>query len=254
MDLNTIRFVESNNYKAASKRVIDTLVIHHTGRGDFEGHIKDLSDPIGRVIDSGPKKGQHHRVSAHFIIDKDGTIVQLVKTKDIAWHAGEINSHSIGIELENRGDGIDPFTELQMDSLTSLTAYLAETYNIDKKNIIGHGDVRNPEKSVHDNPKEAEPAVNFNWNLFLDQVDDELDNQQLFHFGDANQTGADGHAAHVDPDTAQFDDGLDYTPSDANQTGADGHAAHVDPDTAQFDDGLDYTPGDANQTGADGHS
>lgn len=80
--------------------------------------------------------------SAHYIISKDGSIVQCVKDEDIAWHAGtnvangrtafwktnNINTNSIGIELE--GYTTTPYTPEQYKSLIDLGAWLCQYYNI----------------------------------------------------------------------------------------------------------------------------
>lgn len=72
------------------------------------------------------------RVSAHFTIGKDGSIIQHVSTFDRAWHAGVsddgsgrtgLNANSIGIELVNLNDGVDPYPLAQ----TSVLRYLLET-------------------------------------------------------------------------------------------------------------------------------
>lgn len=98
-------------------------------------------------------------ISTHFIIDNDGTIIQLIPVKDIAYHAGSHNSHTIGIDLSNayytkyndwyvkNGFGARPViksevhgkesTHLgyypeQLESLEKLVNYLCDKYNIEK--------------------------------------------------------------------------------------------------------------------------
>lgn len=101
LDLSTIKFVKSPNF---SKRndTIKCIVLHHTGSIGFSGTVKWLCDKTSSV-------------SAHYVVDFDGTINQLVKLEDNAWHAGKsewtidgkkivgLNNCSIGIEIMNIG-------------------------------------------------------------------------------------------------------------------------------------------------------
>ena len=87
------------------------------------------------------------QVSAHYVICKDGTVHHLLNDYLRAWHAGQskwgnnsdINSSSIGIELDN--DGFEPFTEPQIRSLLVLLDTIKIRYKIPQENFIGHGDI-----------------------------------------------------------------------------------------------------------------
>jgi N-acetylmuramoyl-L-alanine amidase len=87
------------------------------------------------------------QVSAHYVICKDGTVHHMLNDYLRAWHGGiakwgnltDINSASIGIELDN--NGFENFDSLQINSLISLLARLKHTYNIPTSNFIGHGDI-----------------------------------------------------------------------------------------------------------------
>ncbi|WP_199096147.1 N-acetylmuramoyl-L-alanine amidase [Dyella sp. ASV21] len=86
-------------------------------------------------------------VSAHYLVGNDGHIYQLVADEQRAWHAGagrwgtitDVNSASIGIELDNDGDS--PFTQAQIDSLLGLLADLTQRWRIPPTQIIGHEDL-----------------------------------------------------------------------------------------------------------------
>jgi N-acetylmuramoyl-L-alanine amidase len=90
-------------------------------------------------------------VSAHYTIDEDGTIYQLVADDKRAWHAGRgywrgqdnINNVSIGIELVNPGHefGYRPFPEAQMQALIPLCQQLLRHHPIPPHNVIGHSDL-----------------------------------------------------------------------------------------------------------------
>lgn len=114
--------------------------------------------------------------SAHFIIGKAGEIVQCVAEERRAWHAGpsrlegreRVNDFSIGIELVNAQDGIDPFTDAQYESLASLSAYLVSRYQIPPGRIVGHRHV-----TLHPHLRQ-DPADNFDWLRFRREMRQQL--------------------------------------------------------------------------------
>ncbi len=110
------------------------VVIHHTAMSSAKAAIGRLCDPTTDV-------------SAHYVICKTGRITQLVGEGLRAWHAGagewhglsDINSRSIGIELDNDGQG--PFTEPLMQSLEGLLGRILTGWEIPAHNVIGHSDM-----------------------------------------------------------------------------------------------------------------
>lgn len=100
-------------------------------------------------------------VSAHYLIGADGTVWQMVREADRAWHAGagswrgcdDVNSRSIGIELDNRGD--HPFSGPQMAALEALLAGILERWNIGPEGVIGHSDMAPGRK--------CDPGPRFDW-------------------------------------------------------------------------------------------
>lgn len=110
------------------------VIIHHTSDASAEESLAVLSEPA-------------REVSAHYLIGRDGRIFQLVDELARAWHAGEsywggqhdLNSASIGIELDN--DGREPFSEPQVQALIALLADLKARYNIPTANFLGHADI-----------------------------------------------------------------------------------------------------------------
>jgi AmpD protein len=99
------------------------------------------------------------RVSAHFLIRRDGEIIQFVSCNKRAWHAGvsvwrdriRCNDFSIGIELEGSDD--DPFTDIQYRRLAELTRALQAAYPI--VDIVGHADIAPVRKT--------DPGPHFDW-------------------------------------------------------------------------------------------
>jgi len=105
------------------------------------------------------------RVSAHFLIRRDGAVLQFVSTLNRAWHAGrselagvpEVNDYSIGIELEGLDE--DDFTEAQYRSLAELAGALMTAYpGIGRDRLVGHCDVAPQRKT--------DPGRFFDWGRF----------------------------------------------------------------------------------------
>ncbi len=104
-------WVQSPNYNRRPKDMaVDTIVVHSTVIPTTEKTVLAFC----RVAS---------KVSAHYVIGKDGSIVQQVSTFDRAWHAGVskdvlgrtgLNDFSVGIELVNLDDGKDPYPEAQL--------------------------------------------------------------------------------------------------------------------------------------------
>lgn len=130
------------------------VVIHHTTDNTLEEAQATLTSPL-------------RAVSAHFLIGRDGRIVQLVAEQARAWHAGtswwggqtDVNSASLGIELDNNGD--EPYAEPQIAALLTLLADLRQRYRIPAANFIGHADVA-PARKV-------DPGVLFPWQRLAQQ-------------------------------------------------------------------------------------
>ncbi len=110
------------------------VVIHHTSDATAGIALNTLTDPA-------------RAVSAHYLIDRDGTLYQLVDERRRAWHAGksqwgndtDFNSSSLGIELDNNGE--EPFAEAQIVALLALLEDIEKRYAIPAANFIGHADV-----------------------------------------------------------------------------------------------------------------
>ncbi len=86
-------------------------------------------------------------MSAHYLIARDGTLYQLVDENKRAWHAGlsywggqtDLNSASLGIELDNTGD--EDFPAVQIDTLVALLERVTARHAIPHANILAHGDI-----------------------------------------------------------------------------------------------------------------
>jgi N-acetylmuramoyl-L-alanine amidase len=117
-----------------SMRRPNFVVIHHTAQNSCEQTLKTFTLP-------------RTQVSAHYVICEDGTVHHMLNDLLRAHHAGvskwgnttDLNSASIGIELDN--NGFEYFPEAQMNSLLTLLERLKKAYNIPSANFIGHGDI-----------------------------------------------------------------------------------------------------------------
>ena len=138
------------------------LVIHSIslppgcyGGGHIEAFFQNRIDPS---FDPYFEEIRDLQVSAHFLIDRDGTITQFVSCLDRAWHAGasnfcgreNCNDFSIGIELE--GQDSEPYTGEQYQALIDLTQTLMKAYpDINVEQIVGHCDIA-PERKTDPGP------------------------------------------------------------------------------------------------------
>lgn len=147
-----ISFFPSPNFTKKRNRKIKFLIIHYTG-------MKTIAESIKRLQDVKQK------VSAHYLLDYDGSIIQMVKDKNIAWHAGlsywdgkkNLNNNSIGIEIQNKGEefGYERFGQSQISSLITLIQFLKSKYSIKDFFIIGHSDIA-PDRKI-------DPGYLFPW-------------------------------------------------------------------------------------------
>ena len=144
---------KSLNYNERGKQFsIKYIIIHYTAmRTDIEA-INYLCD-------------KDNKVSSHFLINKAGKIFNLVNVKYRAWHAGksywkkerDINSNSIGIEIDNSGYNLDfeNYNSSQFKSIVKLLIFLKKQYKIKSQHILGHSDI-SPYRKI-------DPGEKFPW-------------------------------------------------------------------------------------------
>ncbi|MEX1109818.1 MAG: N-acetylmuramoyl-L-alanine amidase [Dongiaceae bacterium] len=131
---------------------VDILLLHYTGMTEAKAALDRLCNPVARV-------------SAHYLIEEDGTLWQLVDEARRAWHAGishwagatDINARSIGIELQNPGHefGYRAFPEPQMQTLIELAQGILARHPVPAWRVIGHSDVAPTRKE--------DPGELFDW-------------------------------------------------------------------------------------------
>lgn len=114
------------------------LILHYTDTGDLETSLQMLKDTA-------------RETSAHYVIDEDGGILQLVDEDKRAWHAGksfwvgemDVNSASIGIELQHPGHtfGYRSFMQEQIESCIALCREIVARHNILPQHVLAHSDI-----------------------------------------------------------------------------------------------------------------
>ncbi len=134
------------------ERGIDLLLLHYTATKSADNALKWLCNPEAQA-------------SAHYLIDEDGSIYQMVAEEQRAWHAGasfwagdsDINSCSIGIEIQNEGvwGGNPNFPETQMDAVERLCLDILDRHSIPPERVLAHSDVA-PGRKV-------DPGAEFDW-------------------------------------------------------------------------------------------
>jgi N-acetyl-anhydromuramoyl-L-alanine amidase len=163
----TIRFVPSPNFdERPAGCEINLLVIHNISLPPDEFGGDGVFDLFTNQLD--PEAHSYYRsicglrVSAHFLIRRDGETIQFVPCEKRAWHAGEscwqgrsrCNDYSIGIELE--GSDSVPFADVQYNALAALTRALQKQYPI--TDIAGHSDIAPGRKT--------DPGPCFDWGRY----------------------------------------------------------------------------------------
>ena len=146
-------------YSIAQNRKIDAVIIHST----FNNSGGDFYD-----IDLVIKQFSKYKVSAHYVIGRDGKIYQLVDEQNISFHAGKsslpdgrtnVNSCSIGIELMISYDGTP--SEKQINALLNLVNTIKKKYKINY--VLRHSDIA---------PVRKTDPWNMDWDLFKKQLNE----------------------------------------------------------------------------------
>jgi N-acetylmuramoyl-L-alanine amidase len=147
-----IKYRKSPNFSERKHGRIDAIVIHHTGDFSLKNSLVWLTN-------------RNSKVSAHYLVGREGEIFLLVEEDKRAWHAGkshlygeeDVNEFSIGIELVGNGE-VKPYRYEQLKSLILLTRYLIRKYKIDVWRIVGH---------CHITKRKPDPGRYFPWAQFF---------------------------------------------------------------------------------------
>lgn len=132
----------------------DLIVLHYTAMASAKAALDKLCHPVDEV-------------SAHYLIARDGQVLQLVEESQRAWHAGagswgacdDVNSRSIGIELDNNGRS--PFSAPLMDATETLLRGIMDRWSITAERVIAHSDLA-PQRKF-------DPGPRFDWRRLAQQ-------------------------------------------------------------------------------------
>ncbi|WP_416979566.1 N-acetylmuramoyl-L-alanine amidase [Streptomyces sp. T028] len=131
---------------------VDMVVVHVT-QGDLASAVEAFEDP-------------GHRAAAHYIVGQDGSVTQMIRELDVAYHAGNraYNERSVGIEHEGFVDRPEDFTDAMYEASARLTAGICERYGIpvDREHIIGHVEVPGTDHT--------DPGEHWDWDRYLKLV------------------------------------------------------------------------------------
>jgi N-acetyl-anhydromuramyl-L-alanine amidase AmpD len=134
------RYIPSPNVDDRPPDVeVTCVVLHATVVDTLEGTVRAFLDPA-------------RKISAHYVVDKQGRVVQMVPVEKRAWHAGEsvlegvprVNDYSVGIEIVNRNDGRDPYPDAQIEAVAGIVRLLRAHYPIPDSRIVSHAQVAMP--------------------------------------------------------------------------------------------------------------
>jgi N-acetylmuramoyl-L-alanine amidase len=133
---------------------ISILILHYTGMSDSKRACDWLCN-------------EESEVSCHYLVDEQGAIIQMVDEAKRAWHAGvsswagkkDINSHSIGIEIQNPGHtlGYPDFPKHQMEHVAALCQDIIARHAIKPRHVLAHSDVA-PGRKI-------DPGEKFDWHF-----------------------------------------------------------------------------------------
>lgn len=149
---------QSPNHSPRTNPVLG-LVVHATG-GGWRSALFWLTTRISRV-------------SAHYLIRADGYTWQLVPEDRAAWHAGRsawpglpqvngsLNDCTVGIEMENRNTGRDPYPAVQVEAAIALSHAIVARYGIARQNLVRHLDI---------SPGRKTDPAGLDWAMFVAAV------------------------------------------------------------------------------------
>jgi N-acetyl-anhydromuramyl-L-alanine amidase AmpD len=122
---------------------VNRVIIHSIGGPSCKNGSVVYSSANGDAKQWIEFFNRHEVLGIHYVIDKNGNAEAGVPENQIANHAKGNNTDTIGIELVNRGDGNDEYTELQLGMLVAALRSIMLRWGIDKHNVLGHAAVDN---------------------------------------------------------------------------------------------------------------
>jgi AmpD protein len=167
--LAAARYVPSANCDdRPAGAAVELLVVHNIslppGQFGGPGIIELFTNRLDPSAHPYYRQIADARVSSHFLIRRDGELIQFVPCSRRAWHAGQsewqgrgrCNDFSIGVELEGSDD--QAFADAQYSTLARLASLLLKSYPI--RDCVGHSDIAIPAG------RKTDPGPHFDWPRF----------------------------------------------------------------------------------------
>ena len=176
--LGGIQKIPSPHYDARPTAKINLLVVHGISLppGVFGGDaiIQLFCGTLDCDAHPAYAELKNRRLAAHFLLRRDGQLIQFVSCQQRAWHAGEsrwrgrtqCNDFSLGVELEGADD--IAYAAVQYDALAALITVLAAHYPLA---VAGHQHIAPGRKT--------DPGAAFIWRTLFDKIGDEFDGRDL---------------------------------------------------------------------------
>lgn len=160
-----------DRYTPKQSRTIDEIILHSTDGGTADARVT-ARNLFAQPKEYDPKTGQYHQQSAHYIVGRDGTVVQCVLHKDIAWHANEASLYTIGIE-HNARNSDSRLTWVQYYASAELVVWLCQKFGLPTNRyfIMGHSEA---DKTTSHSQC---PQRVLDWKIYMEAVDDVLNAQ-----------------------------------------------------------------------------
>ena len=157
----------TDRYQVKTSRQIDAVVLHIT-----DGRAVDAQQTARNVF-AQPKElgpdGKWRQQSSHYIVGRDGTVVQCVRHKDVAFHVNSENSYTLGIEHNARDPGDTTLTDIQYWSSAKLVVWLGQVLGLpisDRWYLQGHSEI-DPETTHKTCPQRA-----LDWDTYMQAIAD----------------------------------------------------------------------------------
>jgi outer membrane biosynthesis protein TonB len=137
------------------------ILLHGTGGGEPGATKSQTAESLLSTFTNAERQ-----VSAHYVVGRDGKIIEYVDPRERAWHAAgdgrDWNSAAIGIEIVNDNSGKDEYTDAQLEAVRSLVQHLSHEFEIPATHVYAHRQVQD----------DRSDPVGFPFKAFLDVLDD----------------------------------------------------------------------------------
>lgn len=157
--------------RGPKRSAVTGIIIHATG-GPFCERGKVAFSPAGTTESIKRFFERSSAVSIHYIIGPDGEVAKSVPEDEVAFHAVDHNDSSVGIELINSGDGVEPYPEKQIAALRELVAGVQKRWRIPASEVKGHEDVDRSTFSCGGRTvrRKQDPGPLFPWDRFRQEL------------------------------------------------------------------------------------